>query len=409
MENPHSTGNSIAESTHNHEFQINDTEAVKLLEKSVFSALETYSNVHRGSGYNSVISEILYERAREIVLEFLGLDRDKYVVIFCSPGRAEILTSQIDQKSWKCISSLDISLAIGLRALAVERNALPAGPPIQTGGGTTRLVSPGWVIWAGAPGKFEAGTPAVINVIAFARALQLIRQFGKDIFQNPSTGKFSASDILYHDELDQYSGQALLDELRKTQIGRNILVPTMEGLRPQINFDNAASTPAFAPVWNAFRQTWRLSGRIQQEIADEVRIICSGLLNAPLTAYDMFFTSNATEALNMAAESFSRESEAGIESVVMNSLLEHSSNELPWRMVPNSSLVRLKIDAEGFIDLNELDTMLGMYNQKGAYGNKRIRLVALTGTSNVLGTCNDLEGISHIVHRQGARLLVDAA
>ncbi len=35
--------------------------------------------------------------------------------------------------------------------------------------------------------------------------------------------------------------------------------------------------------------------------------------------------------------------------------------------------------------------------------------MAVSGASNVLGTCNDLAEISRIVHRYGARLLVDAA
>ena len=49
------------------------------------------------------------------------------------------------------------------------------------------------------------------------------------------------------------------------------------------------------------------------------------------------------------------------------------------------------------------------YNQEGQHGKKRIKLVAVSGASNVLGTFNDLAEISRIVHRYGARLLVDAA
>ena len=32
-------------------------------------------------------------------------------------------------------------------------------------------MGPGWVVWAKAPDRFEAGTPAIVNVIAFAIAL----------------------------------------------------------------------------------------------------------------------------------------------------------------------------------------------------------------------------------------------
>src|SRR5512137_86259 len=44
------------------------------LEQGVHAALETYANVHRGSGHNSIVSTHLYEQAREILLDYLGLD-----------------------------------------------------------------------------------------------------------------------------------------------------------------------------------------------------------------------------------------------------------------------------------------------------------------------------------------------
>ena len=106
------------------------------------------------------------------------------MVIFCTPRRAEALKAQLKPGSYQSLSSQDIGLPLGVRALAVDRKALPKGAPFQTGGGTARLVSPGWVIWAKAPDKFEAGTPAIVNVIAFAVALRLIRRFGNDAFRD---------------------------------------------------------------------------------------------------------------------------------------------------------------------------------------------------------------------------------
>ena len=384
-------------------------EAFTELERGVQAALETYSNVHRGSGHNSLVSTHLYEQARDIVLEYLGLNKEKYAVIFCTPRRAEALKAQLEPESYMNVSSQDCGLPLGVTALAVDRKALSRSTPFQTGGGTARLVSPGWVIWAKAPYKFEAGTPAIVNVIAFAGALRLIRQFGNDAFQNAVAEKRTATDILRHDELEKYAGRELLDELRLTLIGRDVRVPTMEGARPYINLDNGASTPAFTPIWNAVCQTWRQPRQVQQEIIHEVKSICGRALGAHLTAYDVIFTSNTTEAINLAAESLHNEAEPGIESVVLNTLLEHNSNELPWRMMPGFSLIRLPVDAEGFVDLNELETLLCEYNQKSQHGKKRIKLVAVSGASNVLGVCNDLAEISRIAHRYGARLLVDAA
>lgn len=59
-------------------------DAFAKLEKGIYAALETYSNVHRGSGHNSLVSTHLYEQAREIVLEYL----EKYSGSFISMEHA---------------------------------------------------------------------------------------------------------------------------------------------------------------------------------------------------------------------------------------------------------------------------------------------------------------------------------
>jgi selenocysteine lyase/cysteine desulfurase len=384
-------------------------DALAVLERSVHAALETYANVHRGSGHYSMVSTHLYEQAREIVLETLGLNKEDHVVIFCTPRRAEMLKAQLKPGSYRCVSSQEIGLPLGVRALAVEGNALPGGAPFQVGGGTARLVFRKWVIWARGPGKFEAGTPAIINVIAYAVALRLIQQFGHEAFQNTSVEGLAATDILYRDELEPYSGRELLGALRQTLIGRGACVPTVAGAQPYINLDNAASTPTFAPIWEAVCQAWQQPPGVQEAIVQEVKAICARVLGAPLADYDVIFTSNTTEAINLVAESLRQESEQGTRPVVVNTLLEHNSNELPWRRLPGVSLLRLPMDAEGFVDLRELETHLCAYNQKGQHGQRRIKLVAVSGASNVLGVFNDLAEISRIVHRYGARLLVDAA
>jgi selenocysteine lyase/cysteine desulfurase len=383
--------------------------AFEELEEGVCSALKTYSNVHRGSGHFSLATTHLFEQAREIVLEYLGLNKGNFVVIFFSPRRAKIFIQQLQPESYRMVSSREFGLSLGITALAVKRNKLPKGAPFHAGGGTARLISKEWIIWAKSPDRFEAGTPAIINIIAFAKALRMIQQSGKVIFTSSLSEELTATEILYRDELENLSGKELLDELRKTIIGRDVQVPTTEGLRTFINLDNSASTPTFTPVWKVFRQAWHLSGPIKKEIIQEVKIICSGFLGAPLAEYDMIFTSNTTEAINLVAESLSREADSSTEAVILNTLSEHSSNDLPWRMISNCSLVTLSVNNEGFADLPELEKLLQEYNQTHSYGKKRIRLVALNGASNVLGVCNNLEEISRITHQYGARLLVDAA
>src|SRR4051812_27570774 len=113
---------------------LNDTEraeAIAELKRGVHAALETYSNVHRGSGHNSMVSTHLYEQARDIVLDYLGLNKHNYVVIFCTPRGAELLQAQLAPERYQSVSSQDIGLPLGVRALAVDRKALPTGAPFQ--------------------------------------------------------------------------------------------------------------------------------------------------------------------------------------------------------------------------------------------------------------------------------------
>jgi hypothetical protein len=49
-----------------------NTAAFAELERSIYAALETYSNVHRGSGHNSLVSTHLYEPAGEVILDRVG-------------------------------------------------------------------------------------------------------------------------------------------------------------------------------------------------------------------------------------------------------------------------------------------------------------------------------------------------
>lgn len=53
----------------------------------------------------------LYDQAREIVLEYLGLKSGRYIVIFCTPRRAASLIKQLKPESYQLVSGLDIGLS----------------------------------------------------------------------------------------------------------------------------------------------------------------------------------------------------------------------------------------------------------------------------------------------------------
>ena len=75
-------------------------------------------------------------------------------------------------------------------------------------------------------------------------------------------------------------------------------------------------------------------------------------------------------------------------------------------------MIRLDVNSDGFLScsaLQEMEKNLEEYNGSSRHGKKRIRIVAMSGASNVLGTLNDIRKVSEIVHRYGASLLVDCA
>ncbi len=383
--------------------------ALAELERRVHAALSTYSNVHRGTGQYSEATTALYERARAIVLDHFTLDSERHVVIFCSPHGAKKLEAQLGPGCYHALSSQNLGLPLGVRALAVERRALPKGVPPQTGGGTAQLVSPNSIIWDDVPDRFEAGTPAIVNIIATACALQLTRHLGHDVFRSQDSEATSVAEIFHRDEFSSLRGVELMGALKSSMIGCGTQVPTAHGSGPYTNLDNAASTSTFAPVWDTVCWAWRQPEQVRQETIREVRKLCAEFVDAPSDEYTTLFTSNTTEAINAVVSSLRGSVPEDIQPVVLNTWLEHHSNELPWRGIPDVPLLRLSVDDEGFIDLVELARLLREYNLQQDHGRQRIVLLAVSGASNVLGSYNDLAAISGIAHKYGARVLVDAA
>lgn len=199
----------------------------------------------------------------------------------------------------------------------------------------------------------------------------------------------------------------MLDALRDTLIGKDLLVATKQGERPYIHLDNAASTRTFEPIWNAAWQAWEQPVAVQHNLVDATKQVCAEVFGAPASAYEVVFTANATEALNLVAENLALSRSAGTQSVVVNTFLEHNSNELPWRGAFHT--LSLGVDAQGFWEPAELERLLRAYNEQNQVPGQRIDLVAVGGASNVLGTCNELGPLATPAHRYGARILVDGA
>jgi cysteine desulfurase/selenocysteine lyase len=119
---------------------------------------------------------------------------------------------------------------------------------------------------------------------------------------------------------------------------------------------------------------------------------------------EVVFVRNTTEAINLVAMSWGRVTVREGDVIIL-SVMEHHSNLVPWQLLAQATGARLEfigLDAAGRLLLDDLDALLDRY---GA----RVKLVAISGMSNVLGTINPVGEIAARAHEVGALLLVDGA
>lgn len=391
--------------------------ATQAWERGVHAAMQRYSNVHRGQGQHSQASTELFDEARRMVLRHLQLDPQEHTLVFANPLRVEQLVQQLPQGSWRTCSSSEIGLAMGVEAIAIQNTAFGQLNPIQPGGGTVSLVSEDFVRWAEGPDVQEGGTPHIIGAIAFAKALRLATAAHPEPWLR--TEPRSSIGEIFADRLNDAHGQplrgeALRNALAPQWLGAGGTVPTSQGELDYVQLDNGASTPTFRPIWDVVTKVVRQPPCLQAQVVEHARAVAAQFFNAPLADWEHRFAANTTEAINMASWDFARRAQEaqandGCGTAVVNTILEHNSNELPWRALAGIELLRLQTDKEGFIRLEALESLLRAYNKQEKHGARRIRLVAVSGASNVLGSMNDLGAISTLAHQHGALLLVDGA
>jgi cysteine desulfurase/selenocysteine lyase len=113
------------------------------------------------------------------------------------------------------------------------------------------------------------------------------------------------------------------------------------------------------------------------------------------------FTRNATESINLVAQTWGR-SQLRAGDLVILTEMEHHANLVPWQMLAAERGIRL-----GFIEVDEAGRLdLVSYRRLLEQGP---RLVAFTQMSNVLGTITPAVEIVAQAHQAGALALVDAA
>lgn len=174
--------------------------------------------------------------------------------------------------------------------------------------------------------------------------------------------------------------------------------------QPLIYMDHGATTHPPAAVLDAYRDFLEHSysnvhrGRhfLSQIATDNFEHVYGDILRFIGAAHErntVILLSNTTQALDLAAHAM-----AGVPGVTLVSLMEHHSNDLPHRA--RGKVVHFGVLEDGSLDEEDLERKLAGH---------AVKLVAVTGASNVTGCITDIHRIARLAHAHGARILVDAA
>jgi len=207
--------------------------------------------------------------------------------------------------------------------------------------------------------------------------------------------------------LNDIPSVARLHQLREQVVGIEQQVPVLGGSTQRyVNLDNAASTPVLQPVLNTVNRfmNWYSSvhrgagfkSRVATHAYEEARTIVARFVGANPREHLVIFGKNTTEAINKLSYRLPLEPD----DVVLVSLIEHHSNDLPWRA--RARVEHIGVDALGRLDEAHFDQLLLRHAGK-------VRLVAVTGGSNVTGTMPDVHRLAAKAHAAGAQIFVDCA
>ena len=181
--------------------------------------------------------------------------------------------------------------------------------------------------------------------------------------------------------------------------------------KPLVYLDNAASAQKPKAVLDAMNRAYgeeyanvhrglHFLSNAATDAYERARKTVARFINAP-SDQDIIFTKNATEAINLVAQSFGGMVLGEGDEIVL-SIMEHHSNIVPWHFHRERRGAVLKwapIADDGTFLLDEFEKLL----------TSRTKIVALTHMSNVLGTVVPIKEVIRLAHARGIPVLVDGS
>ena len=189
-------------------------------------------------------------------------------------------------------------------------------------------------------------------------------------------------------------------------IGADKKVPLIDGTSVSyINLDNAASTPSFRFTkekvdsmlewYSSVHRGAGFKSLLSTHIYDQCRQIVRKFIDADADDA-IIFCENTSVAINRLANIL----KLGKDDVIITTMMEHHSNDLPWRS--KGKVVYVGLDQDGSLDLQKFKQSLEDFSGK-------VKLIAITGASNVTGFINPIYSLAELAHQHGAKIFVDCA
>ena len=174
---------------------------------------------------------------------------------------------------------------------------------------------------------------------------------------------------------------------------------TASSLKPQSVIQETVRYYEECPV-NIFRGVYTLSEEATEGYENS-RGKVAEFIGCPNSA-EVVFTRNATESLNLIAQTVGRTLPA--HSNIVSTVMEHHANIVPWQVISGEKKIPLRfidIDNEGRLKLDDLEKKI----------DKNTAILTFTFISNVLGTINPVKEIIARVKKinKNTVIVIDAA
>lgn len=166
--------------------------------------------------------------------------------------------------------------------------------------------------------------------------------------------------------------------------------------KPKVVIDTVAELYSHGYA-NIHRGMYKLSQEAT-EAYEQTRFLVREFINAA-SHKECLFVRNATEGINLVAQSYGRTFLTKGDEIILTTL-EHHSNIVPWQLLAEEKGLSLKIvpiSDEGEVDMAAFKGLL----------SGKTKMVAVAHISNAIGTVLPVKEIISLAHKAGAKVLLD--